>query len=264
MRIALLTSNLKGTAAYCLPELIKHTEAKYVIVIYSEGRKKSGTSFFRKKLAKLGKIGLLGAINGVRIRKWFVVESVDGKEIENIESVCENNIRFFNVPAINSPETIDLLTEAQPDLALSLGNGYISSKVFTIPRFGTLNLHGEVLPDFQNAQSVIWQLFEGNRESGYTIHEVEKKIDGGAILKQEKFPILFRETLRATINATCTEILKRAAAGLADTINHFENYYRDKKIQGKGRSYTTPSLAQFRKINQNFRRLSETERTAKQ
>jgi len=158
---------------------------------------------------------------------------------------------------MNSPETMELMRSSEADLGLSLGNSFISPKVFSIPVHGMLNIHGEVLPEFQNAQSVIWQLHEGRNETGYTIHKVERKIDGGAIWKQEKFPILLKATLKDTVSATCAEILKRSAYGLADLLDHFEEYRKDARIQDKGNVYTTPSFRQYLKINRNFKALKK-------
>src|ERR1700761_8319391 len=192
------------------------------------------------------RIGLLGALNGIRIRKWFAVTAVDGRPIEDIEAVCRKyNVPFSSSHGINSAETMELIRSAGADLGLSLGNSYIAQKVFSIPRHGMLNIHGEVLPEFQNAQSVIWQLYEGRAETGYTIHQVEKKIDGGVIWKHEKFPIVFTDDFGGRVSAPCAEILKRAAAGLADLLNHFEAYSKKIQVQAKGRSYTTPSFRAF-------------------
>jgi len=260
MRIVLLTSNRKGTAAYCLPILLANSDAEIVHVIYCERVKKKKLAHYRRKLKKIAKIGLLGAFNGIRMRKWFAVRSVDGKEITDIGETCSNNGIPFSVTAgINSAQTVEILQSSNPDLGLSLGNSYISSRIFTIPRYGMLNMHGEILPRFQNAQSVIWQLYEGSTKTGYTIHKVEKKIDTGEILLQESFPILFRDTLGETVNATCGEILKRSALGLAKVISSFEKYNYGSKAQGTGMTYTTPSYRQFLRIARNFRKLKAKE-----
>jgi methionyl-tRNA formyltransferase len=159
------------------------------------------------------------------------------------------------VPVINCQATIDLFKSAAPDLALSLGNSYISPRIFSIPRYGMLNIHGEILPDFQNAQSVIWQIYERSSETGYTIHKIDRKIDTGEIVKQERFPILFKSSLSETVSVTCAEILHRACQGLIDLLNDFEFHFNNAKPQGKGKSYTTPSLRQFIRIYFNFNKL---------
>jgi methionyl-tRNA formyltransferase len=256
MRIVILTSNRKGTASYCLPILMEQSSVEIVQVIYSTGVKTNKKKYFRQKFRKMARIGLAGAINGIRIRKWFSVEAVDGKPSEDLELICKrNNIPYAVTPAINSHETASIMQSCHPELGLSLGNSYIPAKIFSIPDRGMLNIHGEVLPDFQNAQSVIWQIYEGKAETGYTIHKIDKKIDTGEIIKQEKFPILFRSTLKDTVSASCAEILRRAANGLADVVSHFEDYDLHKRPQGQGRSYTTPSFGQFLRIYRNYKKL---------
>jgi methionyl-tRNA formyltransferase len=258
MRIVILTSNRKGTASYCLPVLLERAGVEVVQVICNQGVVKNKSAYYRQKFRKILKIGLFGAINGVRMRKWFSITSVDGKPIEDIEDICRrSNIPFAITAGINTKETMGLMTACAPDLGLSLGNSYIASKVFSIPHHGMVNIHGEILPKFQNAQSVIWQLYEGQAETGYTIHKVEKKIDTGHILKQERFPILFGDTLGQTVTDSCTEILKKAAAGLAEVVSNYELHERNAIIQTAGTSYTTPSLRQFLRIHKNFRRLAK-------
>jgi len=258
MRIVILTASRKGTASYCLPDLFDHTEAEIVQVIYSAGRSKSKAGYYRQKFKKISKIGWLGAINGIRMRKWFSISTAGGRKIEDLEAICrERKIPYTETPLMNGPETISLMQSLRPDLGLSLGNSYLSPRIFSIPKFGMLNIHGEVLPEFQNAQSVIWQLYEGRPVTGYTIHKIEKKIDTGEILMQESFPIIFRETLRETVSDSCAEILRRSSAGLVETINHFDKYESRKSPQGKGQTYTTPSFRQFLRILKNFKKLKK-------
>jgi methionyl-tRNA formyltransferase len=259
MRVVILTSRRKGTAAYCLPVLLQKADAEIVQVIYNEAVIINKSKYYRQKIRKLLKIGLPGAVNGIRMRKWYAMEEVDGNAIEDIELVCKrNNIPFAVTSGINTAQTIALMHSCRADLGLSLGNGYIPSKIFSIPAYGMLNVHGEILPQFQNAQSVIWQIYEGSSETGYTIHKVDKKIDTGEILKQEKLPIIVKDSLGETVTATNAEILKRSALGLAEVIGHFQEYNAARTPQGQGRSYTTPSFSEFRRMVRNFRQLKKT------
>ena len=61
-------------------------------------------------------------------------------------------------------------TEA--DLGLALGNGFIGPSIFTIPCFGMVNIHSEMLPEFRGAQSFIWPIYEGVGWMGFTIHQI--------------------------------------------------------------------------------------------
>jgi methionyl-tRNA formyltransferase len=169
-----------------------------------------------------------------------------------------NNIPFEITPYINCEHTRQLFSNANTDIGLSLSNSYISPKVFSIPRLGMINVHGEILPEYQNAQSVIWQLYNGSPVTGYTIHKIEKKIDAGSILYQEKFPIVFKKTLAETISFNCAEITKKATVGIIKFFGEFEKYFSNPVEQMKGNHYTTPSLRQFIHINRQFKRLRKT------
>lgn len=258
MRIIILTSQRKGTASYCLPLLIAGTKAEIGMVVLNEGQVKKKRNHYKKKLKKIFRIGILGAINGIRIRNWFNVSQVNNVPIGDIEEICkQHNIPFHTTSSINSARTQELFKSCQPDLGLSLGNSYIGPKIFSIPTNGMLNMHGEILPDFKNAQSVIWQIYEGNSVTGFTIHKIDKGIDTGDILIQEKFPIIFKDTLRETIATNCSLILQNAAKGLVEIVNNFDQHSGKAMRQGTGKSYTTPSIWQFMKIKRQYRKLKE-------
>ena len=140
-------------------------------------------------------------------------------------------------------------------MAISLGNGFIGPRIFSTPRFGMLNVHHEELPKFRNAQSVIWQLHEGSSQSGYTIHEVTRQIDGGRILKKGSQPIHFKDTLRKTVSCTYAAIWDAAALGLVDVLNAFNTHLENATEQGKGDHFTTPTYRQYRRIQSEWKRL---------
>ncbi len=256
MDIVILTSNRRNTASFCLSLLLKSPEINVVKVIYCEARVKNRIRFYKKKFQKILNIGLAGAINGIRIRKWY-----DGaglrSGLQDIGLICASNgIPFSVTPSMYDPKTVEEMATAKADLGLSLGNSYIPKKVFSIPRMGMLNIHGEVLPAFQNAQSVIWQIHEGSSMTGYTIHRIDSHIDTGDILLQEKFPILFGVNLEETVRHTVDLILEKAGHGLVKLLENYPEYESKAYPQGKGRSFTTPSLREFFKMKNNFRKLS--------
>lgn len=251
----ILTSSRKGTASYFLPHLIKQAGIDVALVVYSKSAVKNGKGLVRKRIQKIRKIGILGAVNGIRMRKWYQEDMAKYVEFRDIEELCKTNqIRFEETDTINCQRTKDLFISANADLGLSLGNGYIASSVFRLPKYGMINLHGEELPAYKNAQSVIWQLHNESQQTGYTIHEVNKGIDAGRILKQEVFPIEFRASLGDTVAFNCTQILKRSVPGMVDVLVNFKQYQESAKEQKGGGSYTTPSIFQFHRIIKNYRR----------
>ena len=253
MKVVILTSSKYGTAGNHLPYLIESNLADIVMVIFNQGEIHKKRKFYKNKILKIFRIGVLGALNGIRMRKWFDVSMTDHREIKSIEDICKHNsIPYFETPTINCETTRQLFRKSGADLGISLGNGYIGQKIFSIPKFGMINIHHELLPEYQNAQSIIWQLYNGSTVTGYTIHKIDKNIDTGSILYQESVPIFFLETLPKTISITSALLLKSSAKGLVNCIENFESLYSHAKPQGHGHSYTTPTFKQYLRIRKNF------------
>src|ERR1044072_8871428 len=172
MRVFILTSSPTGTAAHHLPYLMEDSRIEVAGVIYNRGIILNKKRHWLSKLKKILRIGIPGAINGIRMRKWFNDQS-PYIPVTSVQTVCEENkIPFFTVDAINSEPTRQIIEQMKADLGISLGNSYIGSKIFSIPRFGMINIHHEILPDYQNAQSIIWSVYNRDSSTGYTIHRV--------------------------------------------------------------------------------------------
>ncbi|MDZ7771622.1 MAG: formyltransferase family protein [Balneolaceae bacterium] len=203
----ILTSSKRGTAAHHLPILARCEHCQISAVVYNRRERADKKKFYKRKLRKALRIGPLAALNGLRMRRWYKQDLQDYLEIRPLDELCrEHNVPYFETPEINCEETEDCFRKSDAEVGLSLGNGYIRESVFSIPRYGMLNIHHELLPDFQGAQSVIWQLYHGSRTSGYTIHKINRNIDGGAILYREEVPIRFEESLAETVTHTQADL----------------------------------------------------------
>ncbi len=103
-------------------------------------------------------------------------------------------------------------------------------------------LHHEVLPRFQGAQSVNWPIYEGSTEAGYTMHRIDRRIDTGGILYQEKMPLQLKPSLGETVNADVSRLYEASVEGLVDVINNFTELAASAKPQAGGR---TPTFWQY-------------------
>jgi phosphoribosylglycinamide formyltransferase-1 len=57
-----------------------------------------------------------------------------------------------------------------------------------------VNVHPSLLPEFPGAHAVEEQLAAGVAESGATVHLVDEGVDSGAVLRQERVPVLAGDT----------------------------------------------------------------------
>lgn len=257
IRVILLTSSPYDTVVRCLPELVASERIEVLSVILAEGAPSHGTWKARKrKVRKAMKIGILGALNGVRIRPWFRSGAT-----EHIDTVCKRlSVTLHRTGALNSDHTVELFESGGADLGLSVGNGYIPKRVFSLPRFGMINFHGERLPEYQNAQSVIWPIYNMERTTGLAIHEIDEKIDTGRILYREEYPIDFHASLKDTVVHTTSRTADKVGIALRHVCENYAELRKDARAQLDGRSYTTPSLREFSRMIQNNRRLYEASR----
>ncbi len=256
MKIVILSTSPFGTLGHHLPALFQCKGIEIAQVIVAPGLVASKSKRYKRLFKKVLKIGVLGAMNGVKMRQWYTQDIQQYTSITDAEVFCgEHNIPFARTASTNSKETQELFTKSGAEIGLSLGNGYITQKVFSIPKNGMLNIHHELLPQYQNAQSIIWEIYNGSTDTGYTIHKINKEIDKGEILFQEKVPIVFRDTLADTVAYNYALLFDASAKGLVKLLSNFNEYYANAKPQGKGTSYTTPSYRQFKKIEKQFKRL---------
>ena len=251
MRVIVLTCSRRGTASRILPALCAAPQLEVVRLVLAHGVSPNARKRRWRRFVKILRIGPLGAINGIRMRAWYRDSSM-----QDVEDLCRTHaVPFFETPFINCNETIHLFRDADADLVLSLGNGYIGERVFSIPRHGMVNLHSEVLPAFQGASAVIWPIHENVPETGFTIHQVNRKIDDGDILLQERWPIAFHDSLRETVAASLVTERERSTAAMVKVCTNYSRLKRNAVKQTGGRSYTTPTFWQFLRMVRNHARM---------
>ena len=245
MKVFILCEGESGMASRCLPALV----AREGIMVAGVISATPATRKISRKLKKVLRIGLLGAINGVRLRKWYRDDE------RPLEGLCQEfGVPYFTGLQQNSIDLQEKIRTLDVDLGLSLGNGFISPKTFTIPKCGMLNVHSEVLPRYQNAQSILWPIYCNDPFTGFTIHEIERKIDGGRILCQKRVPIRFEKSLELTVRNNRKVVEAMIPETLADVCAHFENYRANAVRQEGGTSFTTPSIWSFLRMVRNNRR----------
>jgi len=250
-KVLILTSKTRGLASRSLPVLCRTDGVEVTGVILVEQGAAVSKRLLNRKLNKIRKIGLGGALNGYRMRDWFT-----DRQAPDLAAVCaELGVEMATTPTTNCDRTRELFRAAGADLALSLGNSFIAKSVFSIPRFGMVNVHMEVLPEFQGASSVIWPIYEGVSETGFTIHQVEDHIDTGEMLYQERYPIQFHPTLRETVNSSLEAGRRRVPEALALVCSDWDAVRERAVRQPRGKAYTTPSLRQYLRIVRNHRRM---------
>ena len=90
---------------------------------------------------------------------------------------------------LRDPEFIKALTDLKPDLILVVAFKILPEEVYTIPKYGSVNLHASLLPKFRGAAPINHALINGETESGVTTFFLKKKVDTGNIILQKRIKI---------------------------------------------------------------------------
>lgn len=262
LRFAIVTSQPRGYAGLFLQRLASAgapsgTSAAAVIFCENSRSPSARRRLLLRRAKKAIRLGIVGTLNGLRMRDWFGQELNARLATPDIEDAATAaSVPLYRIESFGDPRARDLMRSLQLDVAVSMGNGYIVSSFYQIPRHGMINTHHEWLPDYRGAQTALWQIHDGSTSSGYSIHELSREIDAGRILQRERVPIIFRETLRETVIETCAEVQLRSLEGLATVLEHFEDCREGALHNDGARTYTTPGTFALMRILRNHRRLT--------
>ena len=80
------------------------------------------------------------------------------------------------------------------DLQIVVAFRMLPESVWNMPRMGTVNLHGSLLPQYRGAAPINWAVINGEHETGVTTFQLQQDIDTGSILLQDRFPITDTDT----------------------------------------------------------------------
>src|SRR4029078_13487944 len=81
------------------------------------------------------------------------------------------------------PAFVAELRALQPDLSIVVAYGQIlKPEVLSVPRLGSINIHGSLLPELRGAAPVQWAIIRGLEKTGVTIMRMDAGLDSGPML----------------------------------------------------------------------------------
>lgn len=124
----------------------------------------------------------------------------------------EHNIPVLQPPKLkNNKEAIELLEGLNADLFIVVAYGHIlPPEVLRIPRYGSINIHGSLLPKYRGASPIEEALQSGDTETGLTFIQMENRLDAGPVLHVERIEIAPEDTaltLREKMSIRAAQIL---------------------------------------------------------
>ena len=176
-----------GTAPFSIPTLKKITTSGYELKgVYTSPSKKAN--------------------RGMKISKSPVALYAE-----------ENNLELYSPKELRSPEEIKFIKDMNLDFIVVIAYGLIlPEEILNLPKFGCYNLHASILPRWRGAAPIQRSMIEGDEMTGVTIMKMNKGLDTGDIVLQDKIKI--------NISESYTELETRLSLMGADL---FEKFFKD-------------------------------------
>lgn len=102
----------------------------------------------------------------------------------------EQGIPVLQPEKLKDPAFLEALRALKADLQIVVAFRMLPEVVWNMPRLGTFNLHGSLLPQYRGAAPINWAIINGDKETGVTTFFLKHEIDTGDIIHQERIPIL--------------------------------------------------------------------------
>ena len=101
----------------------------------------------------------------------------------------EQGLNILQPEKLKNPDFVSELESLKADLQIVVAFRMLPEVVWNMPRLGTFNLHGSLLPQYRGAAPLNWAIINGEKETGVTTFLLSHEIDTGAILFREKIKI---------------------------------------------------------------------------
>ena len=100
-----------------------------------------------------------------------------------------HNLPVLQPVKMKNAEFLDALRGYEADLQVVVAFRMLPEVVWSMPRFGTFNVHAALLPQYRGAAPINWAVINGETQTGVTTFSLDHDIDTGRIIMQEPFAI---------------------------------------------------------------------------
>ena len=132
----------------------------------------------------------------------------------------EKELPVYQPETLKDNAILDLLNELNPDIIVVVAYGKILPEyVLTFPKYGCINVHGSLLPEYRGASPIQRAVMDGKKVSGVTTMYMDKGLDTGDILLVEEYKIEENTTTGEAFDA----LAEMGAKLLLKTLDGLEN-----------------------------------------
>lgn len=160
-----------------------------VAVVPAKTPKTNSIKYLKKQLALFGYWNFF--VLGIQIELYKFFDRISKffpiKRFYSVKSVVKKYGLLLLLPRdINDSQFLERLRKTKPDIIVSSCPQIFKKELLSIPRFGCINRHTSLLPQYGGLMPVFWAMLNDEKEIGVTMHKMNEGIDEGQIITQKK------------------------------------------------------------------------------
>lgn len=101
----------------------------------------------------------------------------------------EHHLKVLQPEKLRDEQFISELREINADIQVVIAFRMLPEVVWNMPKYGTINLHASLLPDYRGAAPINWAIINGDNKSGVCTFLLKHEIDTGDILLKQEVEI---------------------------------------------------------------------------
>jgi methionyl-tRNA formyltransferase len=161
-------------------------------------------------------------------------------------------VRF--VRKLNDAAFVESVKRDGVDVLVSVAAPQVfKAPLIEAPRLGCINVHNAKLPDYRGMLPNFWQMLDGLRTVGTTVHRISAGLDEGAILAQTETEVCAGESLDSLIRRTKRSSVHVLLGVLRDMIGG--RIVDRPNPSDRGRYFSFPTRADVREFRRRGYRL---------
>lgn len=173
----------------------------------------------------------------------------------SVKSIArKNNIAYQSVKNVNDIHFVNHIKKIKPDLIVSFSAPQvIKEPLLSFPKYGIINVHGSLLPDYRGCMPSFWYLYNDEKWGGATVHFMSGAIDDGKIILQDTVSLEGCETMFQVMNKTKElggDLMVKAILSIEN-----ETVVAKPNNTSEGRYFTWPTIEESKAFLKRGKRL---------
>ena len=111
------------------------------------------------------------------------------------------NLNIIENDNLKDSNLVNLLHSLKPDIFIVIAYKIMPKEIYSIPKFGSINLHASLLPAYKGAAPIQRAIINGEQYTGLSTFFLNDVIDGGKLINQIKISINNEDTFENVWNS---------------------------------------------------------------